>query len=160
MALEIERKFRLKDPSILSGLVGARLLQAYVAQGPVLVRVRATAEQAWLTLKTAPLGPATRHEWEYDIPLADALEMARQPGTHRLEKTRYIVEHEGHRYEIDEYHGGLKGLYTVEVELADINQPLSLPNWVGEEVTGRREWDNDSLARLGWPTGLSPQDAK
>lgn len=159
MALEIERKFRLKTPSILSGLTGARLLQAYVAQGPVLVRVRATADQAWLTLKTAPLGPATRHEWEYAIPVADALEMARQPGTHRLEKTRYIVEHDGHRYEVDEYHGGLKGLYTVEVELTDINQPLSLPDWVGEEVTGRREWDNDSLARQGWPTGHTPQDA-
>ncbi len=151
MALEIERKFKLTDPGVLKGLAGRYLLQAYVAQGSVLVRVRVSDEEARLTLKSAPTGPATRHEWEYTIPREDALEMARQPGVYSLEKTRYLVEHAGLTYEIDEYHNGLKGLYTVEVELSDAHQALELPSWVGEELTGKREWDNDSLAREGWP---------
>jgi CYTH domain-containing protein len=29
---------------------------------------------------------------------------------------------------------------------------ITLPDWVGEEVTGNKAWDNESLARNGWPT--------
>lgn len=28
---------------------------------------------------------------------------------------------------------------------------VTLPDWVGEELTGNRAWDNESLARNGWP---------
>lgn len=151
MALEIERKFKLARPEVLAGLSGKRLSQAYLAQGSVLVRVRISDDEARLTLKSAPIGQATRHEWEYVVPREDALEMTRQSGVYGLEKTRYEIWHQGLRYEVDEYHGGLKGLYTVEVELKDAHQVLELPDWVGPELTGQRGWDNDSLARDGWP---------
>jgi CYTH domain-containing protein len=26
-----------------------------------------------------------------------------------------------------------------------------LPDWGGEEVTGKKAWDSESLARNGWP---------
>lgn len=153
MALEIERKFKLKQPAVLAGVKGKRLMQAYVAKGAVMVRVRIheDEDQAWLTLKTAPVSVGACHEWEYAIPKADALEMARQPGAYALEKTRYLVEHGGFTYEVDQYHGGLTGLYTVEVELPSTTVALELPDWVGEELTGQKAWSNEALALNGWP---------
>ena len=151
MGLEIERKFKLQSPAILDGLQGQSFLQAYLAKGAVLLRVRVTGDRAWLTLKGQPLSSLSRPEWEYDIPVADAREMARQPGAYALEKTRYCVEHAGHTFEVDCYHGGLQGLYSVEVEIDSEQTLVDLPDWVGEEVTGNKAWDNESLARNGWP---------
>lgn len=152
MALEIERKFKVKNTEIIKGLQGTRFLQAYLSKGAVLVRVRVSEGWAKLTLKSARVGLGACHEWEYEIPREDALVMARQPGAYSLEKTRFLIEHEGHTFEVDQYHGGLTGLYTVEVELDDIAEAVALPDWIGEEVTGQRGWDNESLAINGWPT--------
>ena len=151
MGMEIERKFKLKSPSALEGLTGRHFLQAYLAKGAVLVRVRVCDNQAWLTLKGQPVSTLSRPEWEYEIPVAEAREMARQTGAYSLEKTRYFIEHKGHTVEVDQYHGGLEGLYTVEVEMDSETTWVELPEWVGEEVTGKRGWDNESLARNGWP---------
>ena len=151
MTLEIERKFKVKNPEILHGLKGTHFLQAYLTKGAVLVRVRVTQGWAKLTLKSGRIGLGACHEWEYDIPLDDGIAMARQPGAYALEKTRFFIEHAGHTFELDQYHGGLTGLYTVEVELEDIAAAVDLPDWIGEEVTGQRAWDNESLARNGWP---------
>lgn len=152
MAMEIERKFKLKSPSVLNELQGSHFLQAYLAKGSVLVRVRVADDKAWLTLKGQPLSTLSRPEWEYEIPVADALEMARQPGAYALEKTRYFLVCNGHTFEVDRYHGGLDGLYSVEVEMDSEKTLVALPDWVGEEVTGNKAWDNESLARNGWPT--------
>lgn len=151
MAMEIERKFKLRTPAVLDSLKGSHFLQAYLAKGSVLVRVRVADDKAWLTLKGQPLSTLSRPEWEYEIPVADAEEMARQPGAYALEKTRYFIEHHGHTFEVDRYHGGLDGLYTVEVEMESEKTLLTLPDWVGEEITGNKAWDNESLARNGWP---------
>ena len=151
MAMEIERKFKLKSLSVLEGLTGSHFLQAYVAKGAVLVRVRVCDNQAWLTLKGQPVSTLSRPEWDYEIPVTEAREMARQTGAYALEKTRYFIEHKGHTFEVDRYHSGLEGLYTVEVEMDSEPTCVELPEWVGEEVTGKRGWDNESLARNGWP---------
>jgi CYTH domain-containing protein len=94
----------------------------------------------------------SRPEWEYEIPVIDAQEMAKQTGAYGLEKTRYFIRHDGHTFEVDQYHGSLNGLYTVEVETDSETTMVHLPGWVGEEVTGNRAWDNESLAQNGWPT--------
>jgi adenylate cyclase len=151
MGLEIERKFKLASIAILEGRTGSHFLQAYLAKGAVLLRVRVSDDRAWLTLKGQPLSTMSRPEWEYEIPVRDAKEMAQQPGAYGLEKTRYFIEHLGHTFEVDRYHGGLDGLHTVEVEMNSESTQVTLPDWVGEEVTGHRAWDNESLARNGWP---------
>lgn len=153
MGMEIERKFVLKSKSVLDGLSGSHFLQAYLAKGSVLVRVRVSDDKAWLTLKGQPVSTLSRPEWEYEIPVADAKAMAQQPGAYGLEKTRYFIDYLGHTFEVDKYHGTLEGLYTVEVEMDSEATLVTLPDWVGEEVTGNRAWDNESLARNGWPAG-------
>lgn len=150
MAQEIERKFKLGDPAILQGLRGALLEQGYVAQGAATVRVRIINEHAWLTLK-GPAQNGARLELEYPIPLQDAQELLALKGATALSKTRFRIEHGGFVYEVDQYHGHLDGLFSVEVELPSIQTHLDLPDWVGDEVTGQRAWDNDMLAREGRP---------
>lgn len=150
MALEIERKFRLKDPGVLEGLAGARLFQAYLAHGPATLRIRIHDENAWLTVK-GPSNGATRLECEYPIPLTDARQMAELAGITYVAKTRYKIEHAGHIFEVDRYRDALEGLFSVEVELDSASDIVALPEWVGEELTGRREWDNDFLAKHGRP---------
>ena len=151
MGMEIERKFKLKSTSILEGRSGSHFQQAYLAKGAVLLRVRVSDDKAWLTLKGQPVSTMSRPEWEYEIPVADAQEMAKQPGAYGIEKTRYFIEHKGHTFEVDSYHGSLEGLHTVEVEMESETTSVTLPDWVGEELTGNRAWDNESLARIGWP---------
>lgn len=150
MGIEIERKFQLKDKKVVSGLQGSKMAQGYLAQGPITVRVRLENTQAFLTVK-GPTKGASRVECEYPIPLVDAQQMLALPGVARLSKTRFEVAHESHVYEIDQYHGHLEGLFTVEVELASADEQVSLPAWVGTELTGIRSWDNSALAQHGLP---------
>ena len=62
-----------------------------------------------------------------------------------IEKIRYKVEWGGLIWEIDEFDGLNKGLILAEVELSDPNQQISLPPWVGEEVTPDPRYFNSYL---------------
>ena len=92
MPLEIERKFIVDTNRLSLSGSGKRYRQGYLpAAGKTSVRVRICDDAAWLTLKGETVG-ATRLEFEYSIPLADAeqmLELCEQP---IIEKTRYVVE--------------------------------------------------------------------
>lgn len=47
--------------------------------------------------------------------------------------------------EIDEFEGDNRGLITAEVELKDENQLVTIPGWVGQEVTGDPRYFNSNL---------------
>ena len=70
-----------------------------------------------------------------------------------IEKTRYRVSHAGLVWEIDEFEGENRGLITAEVELKDEHQSVTLPGWVGEEVTGDPRYFNTNLVGSPSPTG-------
>ena len=76
MAFEIERKFLVKDLSYVAMADSAKILrQAYLSTRPEsTVRVRTVDKCGYLTVKSKNIG-AIRHEWEYEIPYDDALEM-------------------------------------------------------------------------------------
>lgn len=63
-----------------------------------------------------------------------------------LEKTRYIVDFRGYKWEIDEFHGGHRGLVTAEVELPSEDTEFDRPGFVGEEVTGDPRYYNSNLS--------------
>lgn len=94
-------------------------------------------------------------EFEYQIPRRDALELLELPNVPHLRKTRHLVGHEGHIWEVDVYHGALEGLVTAEIELQSEQEAVLLPAWLGQELTGRREWSNEALARHGFPPSYS-----
>ena len=148
MGVEIERKFLLQGEA-WRGLGQAVLLrQGYLSSARErVVRVRIEGEQAMLTIKGANVG-ATRGEWEYPIPLADAAELldglCEQP---LIEKVRHRIEHAGMVWEVDEFLGANAGLIVAEIELASEDQPFEKPDWIGAEVSGDARYYNANLIR-------------
>ncbi len=149
MAKEIERKFLVKDRSFISQAEAAvSIRQAYISTDPdATVRIRIRDKEAFLTVKGRNSG-AIRDEWEYPVPVADAEEMARRLcGGFAIDKTRYIVDHLGWKWEVDIFHGHHEGLILAEIEMpsADSNPPL--PPFIGPEVTGDPRYYNSTLSR-------------
>ena len=148
MAREIERRFLVRDVRILDGRKGERIVQGYLAKesGSMSTRVRIRGESAWLTLKSPKQG-YSRDEFEYAIPVADAQAMLANHCARRIvRKTRYLVDHAHHVFEVDVFEGHHTGLVVAEVEMPHEQTPLSLPGWVGEEVTHDARYGNFTLA--------------
>ncbi|QIK37014.1 CYTH domain-containing protein [Caldichromatium japonicum] len=149
MPIEIERKFLVKnDDWHAQATEGVRLIQGYLSADPHLtVRVRIQGDAAVLTLKGGSRG-ISRLEFEYPIPLADAEEMLTALAVFPpIDKTRYLVRHEGHCWEIDVFTGANAGLVIAELELARPDEPFTRPDWLGEEVSGDPRYLNVNLAR-------------
>lgn len=158
MAIEIERKFLVRNEcwrdlftrqqEIRDGLIA-------IANGRK-VRVRICDSRATLTVKAKTEGLANV-EFEYDIPQADAEELlARHCLRGELAKTRYFVPHGALTWEVDVYKGILAGVILAEVELPSESTELTLPFWVGREVTGDPDYKKSNMvnARMA-PTSPS-----
>jgi adenylate cyclase len=150
MAIEIERKFLVSDggwrPHVTSR---KRLRQAYLArQGKTSIRVR-IVDDASATLTIKSRGARTsRLEFEYPIPVAEALTLLELRDGGVLSKVRHIVPHHGVTWEVDAFDGDNAGLVIAEVELAHEQQDLALPPWVGREITHEERYYNSRLAHL------------
>jgi CYTH domain-containing protein len=148
MGIEIERKFLVAGTAWRENATSVRCCQGYLCPGSgVTVRVRTMGEQGFLTVKGRGMGLA-RPEFEYAIPLADATELLATLCVKPLIiKDRYRVEHAGLVWEVDVFAGENEGLVLAEVELAEPDQAVSLPAWVGAEVSGDPRYYNASLVR-------------
>ncbi len=146
MAKEIERKFLIDLTKIGTLENGTAIKQGYIATSDkTVVRARVAGECAFLTLKGANKG-VTRTEFEYEIPVDDAeqiiAELCNGPV---VEKTRYLVVHAGHTWEVDIFHGDNDGLVVAEIELNSEEEAFDLPSWVLDEVSGDPKYYNSSL---------------
>lgn len=151
MGQEIERKFLVTGKPWQAWSGGAQIRQGYISLDPARsVRVRIAGDAAWLTIKGITEG-FRRAEFEFAIPRADAEEMLATlvQGT-VIEKTRYVVEHAGQRWDVDVFAGENAGLAVAEIELEHEDQSFAPPPWVGAEVSGDARYYNLSLARLPW----------
>jgi len=158
MGTEIERKFLVRDPTILSGSTGTRYQQGYLSTDPArTVRVRRAGEHAFLTIKGESHG-AARAEFEYAIPPADvdAL-LALCPGP-IIEKTRHRIDHAGRTWEVDVFDGDNAGLIVAEVEIPDVDATVEVPDWAGEEVTTDPRYYNANLSAHPFSTWGAPTD--
>ena len=147
MGIEIERKFLVVGEAWRQGLSPERLSQGYLNRDKQrTVRVRIAGQQAWLTIKGESRG-ATRAEFEYPIPVADARQMLALADGPCIEKIRWRVSHGGMLWEIDEFLGENAGLVVAEIELESEDQAFERPDWLGEEVTADTRYFNSSLAK-------------
>lgn len=149
MNIEIERKFLVVSDSYKSQSVECQqIMQAYICSDKNrVVRVRIKNERAFLTLKDASVG-FSRHEFEYEIPVADArimLETMCEPN--RIEKCRYVVPMGDLRWEIDEFSGDNAGLVFAEIELPHADMKFEKPDFVGCEVTDDPRFYNANLIK-------------
>lgn len=160
MAKEIERKFLVTDTSFEALATRQRhIRQAYLSTNPdATVRLRIADSTAFITVKGRNSG-SVRDEWEYEIPVSDAEEMAeRLCHGFAIDKTRYIVDHEGWKWEIDVFHGRHDGLIVAEVEMPDAGCNPPLPSFIGQEVTGDPRYYNSTLSTA--PASSQGQDPR
>jgi len=153
MAKEIERKFLVKSCNFATLAPGVPIKQGYISSSPThSVRVRSYGDRGFITIK-GPTRGATRDEFEYEIPLADAQEILVRLCEHpAIEKTRYRIAVGKHIFEVDRFAGANQGLVVAEVELDSEDEVVQLPDWIGSEVTGDARYYNSNLSRRPFST--------
>ncbi len=153
MGTEIERKFLVVGDAWRQGAKGTVYRQGYLCTTPErTARVRVAGDKGYLTVKGSRTG-VSRLEFEYSIPLEDAQAMLDALCARPLiEKTRHRIEHGGLVWEVDEFAGENAGLVIAEVELEREDQEVSLPAWVGKEVSADDRYANSSLAERPFST--------
>lgn len=154
MAIEIEHKFLLANDSWRALVTHSEnYQQGYLSSNALTsIRVRLTADKAWLNLKSTTIG-TQRDEYEYPIPITDASEIITNLCLPPLiEKTRHFVTIEQHIWEIDEFWGANTGLIVAEIELSQVNEKFLRPSWLGLEVTGDIRYYNNQLCQQPYTT--------
>ena len=147
MGVEIERRFLVKDTSVLKGKNFVGILQGYVHIGEKSVsRVRLIDnKKAYFTVK-GKKGSISRLEYEYEINVGDAKEMLEKICIKPLiVKKRYFLKQANFLWEIDVFEEENKGLVIAEIELESENQPFEKPLWLGEEISEDERYYNYSL---------------
>lgn len=168
MGVEIERKFLVASEAWRDLPSTAQRLQqgylAFASEDASEVRVRLISPEsgdegasAKLTVKSS--GGLVRSETEVDISVDACQDFLKQCSA-SLKKTRYTLPWEGLAIEVDVYEGKLAGLVVAEIELPNIDHVVRLPDWLGEEVTERKEFKNAKLAQADAPPGSEPVRSK
>jgi adenylate cyclase len=155
---EIERKYRIPALPARNLLGrGEPIRQGYLLTEQGELRVRRKGDKCYLTVKGE--GTLSRSEWETEIPAWVFNTLWRKTQGKRVEKIRYSVRHQNRLFEIDNYRGQLKGLFTVECELPEgqAGTVLLLPEWAvnAVDVTEDGRYKNKALAVYGLPSGGS-----
>ncbi len=155
--LEIERRFLLANDTWRQHATAPQCLhQGYLTVAKECsIRVRIIGEQAWLTIK-GYISDTTRSEYEYPIPLAEAQQMLATLCPFKVEKNRYVIEYDGHRFEIDEFLGDNAPLILAELELPSETTAYPRPDWLGKEITSDGRYTNAYLSTHPYPTWQNP----
>jgi adenylate cyclase len=150
MGREIERKFLVSGDAWRELVTRSDTIrQGYLSStGGVTVRIRTINDRkGFITIKSG--GSAIeRAEYEYEIPIEDARELLMRCPGRLIEKRRHHLGLEGGEWVVDEFAGRHAGLILLEVELPSAAASIDLPDWLGEEVSGKAEYYNSTLAAL------------
>ena len=146
--MEIERKFLVKGSDFKQqARSSSHIQQGYLCSGKgKTIRVRSRDDKAYLTIKGPSLnGGLSRYEFEKEITLDEANHLFQlcEPGI--IDKRRYLVDYEGHTFEVDEFYGDNEGLVMAEIELNAPDESFKKPDFIGTEVTGDRRYYNAHL---------------
>jgi len=148
MGKEIEHKYTVNIELLPELTEGIKIIQGYLPTDSFTkTRIRVTSyhddKHAFLTIKGKNKG-ATRPEFEYEIPVADGLELIQMCNGH-LSKTRHEIEYEGNTWEVDFFDGDNKGLVVAEIEFEEIGDNYFIPEWAIEEICDNRYYNSNLL---------------
>lgn len=149
MGLEIERKFLVKDDSWRDYISSStKFYQGYIhSDSSKSIRIRIEGDVTKLNIKRATDRMDVREEFEYDINSKigkELLDIFCKDSV--ITKTRHILI-DGHKWEIDEFHGDNAGLVIAEIELSDVNEIFKLPDWIDVEITEDERYINSNLCK-------------
>jgi len=147
--IETERKFLVysKGWKSVKKPKGQDYLQGYLCTDiKKTVRVRVIETNGFITIKGKFSG-FSRYEFEYPIPVEDAMEILRLYTKNLIEKTRYKIEYKSSLWEVDEFNGENTGLVLAEIELRDENESFETPTWITKEVTNDPRYYNAYLSK-------------
>jgi adenylate cyclase len=150
MPFEIERKYLVKHDlwNSLAKPKGEYYRQGYVVNEITkTVRVRATENHGFITIKGKTDNPAIKPEYEYQISKVEAIELLDGFTESNIEKTRFKIHYEGKLWEIDVFHGDNEGLIVAEIELNSIEESYAIPDWIDCEVTHEDKYFNANLSK-------------
>ena len=147
--LEIERKFLVKGEYKHLASKSYRIAQGYLSTvSGRTVRVRIKGDKGYLTIKgMRSESGLSRYEWEKEIPFKEAQDLLQLCQPIIIEKTRYEVIFEDQTFEVDEFHSENEGLTVAELELETEDATFSKPEWLGEEVTQSKQYNNSYLSK-------------
>jgi CYTH domain-containing protein len=147
---EIERKFLVKESvfDVIRYLEPRSIRQGYIMDSDgKTVRVRTKGDKAFLTIKGKTAG-ISRDEFEYEIPVNDAIHLLDNFCSKVLTKDRFEMMHGEKKWEIDVFKGKLAGLIVAEIELESEEDAFSLPDWAEKEVSDDARYYNSNLVNL------------
>ena len=149
--VEKERKFKVTSKKFISlSHKVINIKQGYLSKDKnISVRIRISENKSFLCIK----GPSfksgiSRFEFEKEISLIEGSELLRLCLPRIICKKRYFIKYKKQLFEIDVFEGFLKGLILAEIELNSESQKVYLPDWIGEEVTGVKNFYNSQLSKL------------
>ena len=149
MALEIERRFLIKDET-WKEFINKKI---YIEQGYLsksledwIIRVRLTDKKSKIALKKH-IESFTNYEYEYSIPRKDG-ETIMANLSNTIKKERFFLEVEKKSWIIDCFKENNFPLEIAEIELSNEEEDLSLPSFISQEITGLTYYSNFSLAKL------------
>ncbi len=150
MGIEIERRFLVEHEEWRTqAILSEKFKQGYLNtnQDEWVVRVRLIGvNKAFLTLK-ASFDGFINHEFEYQIPITDAIELLNL-SKYKIIKTRYQLTIHGKNWVVDSFEGLNKSLTIAEIELKSDLEEFIVPSWCGQEITGIKSLSNASLAKI------------
>lgn len=147
MGVEIERKFLVNKEKWQKAkpMKGELIIQGYLQKDPnKTVRIRVKDISGYITIKGKTKG-VSRSEYEYEIPVEEAMTMIQEFCERYIEKTRFTIEHDGFTWEIDEFLFPKEGLILAEIELEHEKQQFSLPDWIEKEVSDDAQYFNSNM---------------
>ena len=159
MAIEIERKYIIRKPSInvlseLDGYSVSEIIQTYIdaEQGIThRVRKRTCGESVKYTeTKKIRIDKMSAHEFERELSESEYNSLAKniKRGTKPINKARHTFIYKGQLFEIDVYPEWTNSC-ILETELESREVSVEFPDFIEiiEEVTGNHEYSNASMAK-------------
>lgn len=155
--MEIERRFLVSELPDYKNCSHEEITQGYLVnenQTEVRIRVVRGKLKNDEYFQTTKIGSGIERA-ELEIPIAKTQFDVFWPLTEgkRLMKTRYYLQQETSKIQLNALHGGLEGNFLVEVEFSsrDAADNFIPPDWFGREVTDNPAYSGKNLAVFGWP---------
>lgn len=147
--IETERKFLVNSMEFKNKAFNkSRIVQGFLSTDPTrTVRIRIDGETGFITIKGGSNDSGlSRFEWEKEIAIEEAEQLLQLCLPGKIEKIRHLVKEGQHIFEVDEFLNENLGLIVAEIELKSEEERFCVPDWLGKEVTGEKQYYNSQLS--------------